>query len=218
MTLPSPLYLNGSQYSTQERYIGFRALFGSEGGRVTPDKMPCVIPSLNVAGIDFTQAMQWQSFHLMRSAAPLVDGKHWRAVYGGHRAFTNGQGYDMPGDPRRDYVNGSNLNSPFPKLMKAIICEGNFFRGELDGDELVMTPGVHAIDGNQDMPSVQTILDNHWYFVATTRSGENIGNFPQGFGAPVLIPFILKQEARYEARFFVRWEVDTLPDPLKVYL
>jgi hypothetical protein len=204
------------------RYIGYRVLHLSEGGRITPSGMPCVNPSINVPSIEFDGHMQYTSYWLASEYNPNVTKDKWREVYKDKIAFTNNQGFEMSGDPRADFVNGVNLTSDLPKLMKAIICSGNFVTGRISGNELVMSPGFDAIDGNKPMPPVSEIMARHWYFHATTArwSAEKIwkvSNFPQGQGAPVLIPYILKEEARYPLSYFGTWNDYSLPDPLRIY-
>ncbi len=202
-------------------WTGYRVKHVPEGGRPTPDGMPCVNPSLNIAGIPFNSAMQLMSWDLAYGFNPGMRTDKWRVVYGGGVAFCNGQGFDMSGDPRADYVNSRNLDKDLPKLMKAIICSGNFFTGQISGNELVMTPGVDAIDGTKPMPSASEIVTKHWYFHATTArqtsTGWKVSNFPQGSGAPVLVPYILREQARYPLQWFAPWNDFTLPDPLKIY-
>ena len=213
--------------SSSPKYQGWRVLHRSEGGRVTPIGMPCVNPALNVAGIIFTASMQWLSYNLASSQNPKVTKDKWRVVYDGGTAFTNQNGWDMKDKPqRRDYVNGRDLDLEFPKLMRAIICSGNFFTGQpvtVNKEQYIqMTPGIDAIDGTKPLPSVSEVIEKGWRFVATTATYVNgvwrVSNFPQGGGGKVWIPYILTKPALYPARWFQRWESDTLPEPTKVYL
>ena len=70
------------------RRIGYRVLHVSEGGRITPDGMPCVVPSVNVDGVQFTADMQRMSYALMIYRNPSVTRQDWRVVFGGGTAFT----------------------------------------------------------------------------------------------------------------------------------
>jgi hypothetical protein len=87
------------------------------------------------------------------------------------------------------------------------------------GEKLVCIPGVHGIDATKPMPSLQIIVDNNWYLHAVTLNSpvSNVSHFPQGRGGPVVIPFIFSKEIEFELKWFVKWEEDTLPDPLKMY-
>jgi hypothetical protein len=162
-----------------------------------------------------TREIQLLSYEINKHNDSFTGG-NWRAVYGNKRAFTNGTGYDEPGEPRADHVNGLNVNDPLPKLQDAIICGGMFIRGEVVGTDLVCTPGIHAIDANKPMPTVEEVIARNWYFTAVTQNDGHIYNFPQGHGLPVLIPYILRETARYPIQWFQAWNRDYLPDPLKI--
>lgn len=211
--------------SQTAKYVGWRVKHVSEGGRLTPDGMPCVNPSLNISSVEFNEKMQWTSWYLMRGGAAMIAKEKWRAVYDNGRAFTNGNGFNKSGDPRADFVNALNVTSPLPKLMKGIVCSGNFIRGQADGDELVVTPGVGAIDATKPIADpvefAFDVWEKHLFFHATSGRYSNgvwkLANFPQGAGAPIFIPYLLKEEARYPLAWFEKWESNSLPDPLVVY-
>ena len=213
----------GTQYfipqATGYLYDGWRCLHMAEGGLDNPTGMPVVRPSANAKPILFKQDMQLRSYEINCSNPGMPDlaKNKWRAVYGNNVAFTNGQGYGKKNDPRRDYVNKMDLTKNYPKLMKAIICGGMFIRGYAEGSNLVCYPGIHAIDANKPTPPVQTIIDNNWYFTATTGGMKSIHNFPQRGGYPILIPFFLIEPTPYPLKWFERWQSNTLPDPLKFY-
>lgn len=198
---------------------GWRCLHMAEGGYPNPLNMPEVRPSANARPILFTRDMQLLSFELANRVNPLIGGKQWAGVYGNWTAFTNGNGFGNDADPRADYVNGVNLSSPLPKLMKAIICGGMFLTGIVDGGNLVCVPGVHGIDANGPMPSVDEVLRRHWYFHAVTlhKTPESLGHFPQGLGGPVLVPYFLREPTPYPLAWFERWVGYELPDPLRIY-
>lgn len=84
---------------------------------------------------------------------------------------------------------------------------------------LVCVPGIHCIDSRKPIPSIEEIIENHWYLYAVTLYGEwdEIDHFPQGNGGPVLIPFIADREISFPLYCFERWQADGPPDPLKVY-
>jgi len=172
--------------------------------------MPAVIPSERQDGFYFNSDMQWLSYNLAVQENPLITKDHWTTIYKDGVCFTDEQGFGMSGDPRANYVKDENTQYEEPKLMKAIIHSWNFFRGEVVGDKLRMTPGVHAIDGNKPMPDIQTTLDNVWYFEAVNNDPHH-SPFPQGQGGKVLIPYILKWESYYPLSLFDRWESDQLP-------
>lgn len=200
------------------RYTGWRCLHEAEDGYDSADGgLPEIRPSLpNVDPVEFTRKLQELSW-AMNTYNPLFTKNNWRTVYGNPTAFCNGNGFGDPLDPRADWINMLDLKMPFPKLMKGLICGGMFIRGVNDDRFLYCIPGVHAIDpGN--VPDVATVMRNNWYFVATTQYFGKVSNFPQGHGKPVYIPYVLRETASYPLSWFTRWESDTLPDPLKIYL
>jgi hypothetical protein len=75
---------------------------------------------------------EWQQltydYDLYRYFAPIVDEStarsRWRILYGYRTAFTNGSGFEEPDDPRADYINGRNLDSPLPLWDKSRVCGG----------------------------------------------------------------------------------------------
>lgn len=205
------------QPPAQPRYSGWRCLHIAEGGYASdPNGMPEVRPSVNAPPIEFTKSMQLLSWELM-SSNPNITRWKWRVVFGNTTAFDNGQGYFKIGDPRADWVNNIDTTYPNPKLMKAIICGGMFIRGDVVGDNLVCKPGVHGIDARGPMPSVADVMANNWYFAATTCRYPNVSHFPQGQGGQVLIPYFLIEPVSYPVSWFVRWDEEFLPDPLRLY-
>lgn len=189
-----------------KRYVGWVAKLDSK----VPSGMPAIIPSERQDGFYFTEDMQKTSYALATKENPLITPDLWTIIFWSSKAFTNYNGFGDPLDPRANYVKGENLSYKDPKLMKALICSWNFYRGEVVGDKLRMTPGVHAIDGNKPMPSTQTILDNNWYFEAVSNDPHH-SPFNQGQGGKVLIPYILKWESYYKLSLFNKWESDQLP-------
>lgn len=197
-------------------HTGWRCLHMAEGGYPHSVGDPAVRPAVNAPPVDFTQALQLLSFNLNKHN-PNFDGKNWRAVYWTDRAFTNEQGFDKPGDPRADYINRLDLTRPLPKLMKAIICGGYLVKGERVGNQLIVTPGIGAIDANKPIPSVEYVLENNLYFTACTANSRGAYNFPQGEGLPVYIPYVLKEPTPYPIEWFEWWDSPEKPDPLRFY-
>jgi hypothetical protein len=227
MTLSDTLYLADTKYQRvatvqPSRFVGFRCLHFREGGYPNPEGMPCVRPAYNARAVTFTKELQLMSYAL-NFANPNLTKNKWRVVYGDGTAFCNGSGFGArDGDVYADWVNLLNLTAELPALQKGIICGGAFLRGVIEGDYLVCTPGVHAIDGTGAVPSVEEVLAKQWCFTATTGGWERVSHFPQGGGLPVLIPFVLREVTRYPLRGegytnFVRWDADTLPNPLTFY-
>ena len=222
MILPDSLYLNATQYTRwtvtppTSFYDGFRCLHVPEGGYATPEGMPEVRPSVNARPVEFTKEMQLLAMDL-NDFNPLYTGAKYRSTYHNGIAFCNGNGYEKPGDPRADHVNLRDLQEPLPKLMKGIICGGMFIRGQVEGNLLVVYPGIHAIDAAKPIPPFLDVIERNWYFHATTWSGVRVNNFPQGAGQPVIVPYILREPTPYPLAWFARWQSSELPDHLKIY-
>ena len=202
-----------------KKYVGWRSLHKAEGGHEkTPLGMPEVIPPENPYAIDMTKEIQQMSFNLMKHFNPAITQQQWSKVHEHNIAFTNYQGFKKPGDPRANFILGEDLNKELPKYDKAgRICGGTFLRGEVREDKLVCIPGVHGIDSTKPLPPLQTIVDNNWYFYAISFHAKRVEHFPQGQGGPVAIPFIFDREVQFPLSLFVKWESDTLPDPLTLY-
>jgi hypothetical protein len=198
------------------RYIGWRLRYPGEGGNQNPIGMPAVAPAENAPPVPFDERLQVLSWKLMQRMNPTITPKQWRSVYAYNRAFTNGNGFDEPGDPRADFVNRLDLQAPLPKLMKAIICSGSLYQGIVEGDKLVMYPGVHAMDAENPV-SLDDIIRNGWYFLAVSWTGKGGTHFPQGNGGIVPVPYIIEERVEYPLKWFERWEYPYPPNPLAMY-
>jgi hypothetical protein len=201
---------------TPTRYTGWRLLYTGEGGNDNPLNMPAVAPSFDAQPIPFTETLQLLSWQLMQRLNPTITSMQWRSVYRYDRAFTNFNGFDDPNNACADYVNRLDLGAPLPKLMKAIICSGSLYDGIVEGDKLVMYPGVHAMDAATPV-SVDELIRRRWYFLATSWTGKGGVHFPQGNGDVVPIPYIIRARTEYPLAWFQRWDREYLPDPLKIY-
>lgn len=208
--------------TTAKKYVGWRVLHKAEGGYgKTPPGMPEVIPPEDQIGLSMTKEIQEMSFNLMTHFNPAINKKSWTQVHHGHIAFTNYQGFGTEpksGGPRANFITGEDLDKELPKYDKmGRVCGGMFIRGIERGDKLVCQPGVHGIDATKPLPSIQTIVENNWYFYAICFFPRNLDHFPQGKGAPVAIPFIFDREIVFPLSLLEKWEDDKLPDPLKIY-
>jgi hypothetical protein len=215
VTLPISIHLGNP---APVLYRGWRCLHNAEGGYMSdPSGMPCVRPSANAPSIEFTHAMQLLSWALVKRN-PNVTPHKWKVIHADTTAITNGNGYFNDNDPRRDYVNGEDLDAEKnPRLMKAIIFAGMFGRWDRIGDELIGVPGIHGIDARRPMPSVDEVIAKHWYYAATTGTATTVAHFPQGGGQAVLLPYFLIEPVSYPLAWFERWEREYLPDPLTFY-
>jgi hypothetical protein len=195
---------------------GWRFLHIAEGGYKNPSGMPEVRPCKAVKPVLMTKEIQELSWELMYFFNPNITKNLWRKVFAFDRAFTNRNGFENPEDPRADFINNLDLNSPLPKLMDGIICGGAFVQGIVSDDTLQVIPGKHCIDAHNLVP-IDTIIKNHWYFYATVGDEKCAKHFPQGNGGPVVIPYILEETAFYPLSWVDVWENIKYPDPLKLY-
>ena len=131
---------------SEVKYNGYRCKYYSEGGNYNPLGMPAVAPADQQDGFYFTEDMQLLSWVLMFANNLVITKDKWRIVYKHDIAFTNYQGFDMPNDPRADFVNKRDTAKELPKLMKGIVCSGSFIQGEAIGDKLWVYPGQGAIE------------------------------------------------------------------------
>lgn len=207
------------QPTSDKKYIGWRVLHKAEGGYdKTPKDMPEVIPPENPVALPMTEDIQKMSFELMQHFNKAITAELWTKVHRHDKAFNNFNGFEKDGEPRANFITKKNLTSPLPKYDKmGRLCGGMFVRGIVQGDKLVFQPGIHGIDADKPMPSLQEIIDNNWYFFAVNfHENGKVSHFPQGKGEPVAIPFIFNREISFPLSLFERWEENTLPDPTKV--
>lgn len=213
-------------------FVGWRGLHVAEGGRApSPLGNPGVIPPFDpTVRLRMTKDIQLMSYDLMAYFHPAVraDKNKWRIMHGYNVAMNNGTGFDEPGDPRADFVNGRDLFSSWPEYdkMQRTFC-GSFITGRLEGNVIWCQPGVDAIDarGFSYVPGtpeaaamLQNIIEKRWYSyaVAETLTGtfKVRGQWGDGFA---VFPFILDRPVSFLARFFVAWNELFPPDPLKIY-
>lgn len=81
------------------------------------------------------------------SEAEMV--KKFTGSYKFDKAMTNQNGFEDPTDERANYIEGTNLSRPLPKVA-SIIMGGNILSGREDGEYL----WVDYIDGNNSPPSI----------------------------------------------------------------
>lgn len=215
--------LREAEPTANPTYEGWRVLHKVEGGWPnTPAGMPEVMPPMYSIAIDMSSDIQMMSYELMHKLNDQITGDLWRKVHSHDRAFTNKpqNGFDG-GTPHADFVNMVDLTTSLPRYDKAQrVCGGMFLRGVVNGSVLTCHPGIHGIDANKPMPSVQTIIENNWFVYAVSTGVNNeavISHFPQGKGGPVAIPFIFSGLINFPLEYLEPWEADTLPDPLKIY-
>jgi len=133
---------------------------------------------------------------------PELPPLKWRALLGYTVAFTNDQGFDKPGDPRADYINGQGIGAPLPK-MELLLCGGAIITGRPDGAWF----WVETLDGNNPPPTATWVLDHPWYWfraVSINPDGE-INNLPQGGGDLVKrVPIVSRYPVKIEMSKLVK--------------
>lgn len=204
------------------KYIGWRGLHMIEGGRVIPYGMPAVIPPVDQIALTMTESIQRMSFSLMKHFYPALTGNQWRNMHSWDKAMTNEDrnGYDG-GIPLRDYINGRDLTAGFSRYDKEQrTFQGTFIRGELKDGRIWCTPGIHGIDATQPLPSIEEIVRQNWYVIATNvgpQSNPVPSLWAQGYPNWIVFPFIFDRVISFPAEYFERWESAELPQPVKVY-
>lgn len=151
---------------------------------------PEIFPLIDKHFTFFTKGWQEFSFELMG-----LPSRRWRAVFTWQRVLTNENGFDKPGDPRADWINKLNLESPNPKYA-SLLFGGNVVTGRVDGDWL----WVETLDGLNAPPSVAWVRERPWLIQVCTNVQYDTGkvfNFPQGDGLPVIVPILASKPARF---------------------
>jgi hypothetical protein len=175
--------------------------------------MPEVQPLAPADLTPFTESWQQLSFALN----PGMTGDKWRSLYQWNRAFCNGQGFNNEADPHRDYVNGRDLSAPMPAFDKVRVCGGAVVTGEVVGTSLV----VEAMDGTQPAPALEWIKARPWLYFEAVNVADlkgTITRFPQGGGAPVLVPLFANMPQTIQLHHLQKWTGQSLPDPRKIYI
>lgn len=104
----------------------------------------------------------WQ--RLWKDINPQITNLEWRQLLFWQRAFTNNNGFEKPGDPRRDYINNKNLTADLPKI-ECLLCGGalvsivgeTVFRGEEVYE-------LEVMNGRFGAPPLQDVLKMPWLF------------------------------------------------------
>lgn len=213
------MYIRLDVQTSTPQYNGFRVLHAAEGGYLHELGKPAVHPSFNARPIEFTESRQRLSYNIN---AGRITPAQWTRIYDDEAALTNNQGFGGI-TPRRNYITGEDLNSvhedgtpAYPKLLKAIIFSGTFIRGIKGNGLLTCVPGIHGIDTNKPLPSIETILQNNWYTLAVSADLKAATHFVPG--TLTIIPYFLREIVTYPIEWFVEWRSNSLPDPLKFYL
>lgn len=90
----------------------WRVLHDLELDGVWRKNLPEVVPGFPNHFVAFSK--YWQL--LSKEMNPLLTPKAWTQVYTGLLWIANRQGFDMPGDPRANFVTGANLGAELPRV------------------------------------------------------------------------------------------------------
>jgi hypothetical protein len=146
----------------------------------------------NISAVPMTEAIQRLSYdlfcHGVGENVLLYDRpKKWRMLYSENLAFTNTAGFEGK-SPRWDYINNIDRGAALPILQKAITIAGHIARGrEVNGfvEFETLSPA--------NVPTLDWLLANpHLYFEAKNVNKYGQSRFPQGNGAPVLVPWFIQ--------------------------
>jgi hypothetical protein len=179
--------------------------------------MPSVHPLTPNHHSPFQKWAQLVSFGLNPWFANMRD--RWRDMYDYRYAFANNQGYDIPNDPRADFVNMRDTDKELPRV-EALVCGGSMIAGERVGD-MVRVQGLHY-----NAPVSLEYLQAHPEFwvrgVYAGGTGQPFRMLGDKYSGPAFIhPLIVnrdKGDLMIEAYKLQEWRSATPPDPLKVYL
>lgn len=89
---------------------------------------------------------QWQYYLIAMNYN--MSYEHVSAVLNYKIAFTNHQGFEIPGDPRANYILDQNLDCPLPKLDAVRTCARSVMTGVESGTDLIVT----MFDGTKEPP------------------------------------------------------------------
>jgi hypothetical protein len=189
-----------------------------------PDGMPAVGPALMddtkyIRPVVMTKEIQLFICAFSLSQNPLMSDDDVVKTLDRKIAFANTQGWGYHADDlakRANYIWNKDLEYEEPKLEDGIICAGSLYQGVTDGKHLIQKPGIHAIDGNKPMPTIQEVLDKGWWFYATSWENPNASHFPQGRGGIVAMPHIISEDAYYPLWWFDWYESYTPNNPTAV--
>lgn len=140
----------------------------------------------------------WQL--LWKNLNPQITNLEWRQLLHWQRAFTNNNGFERPGDPRRDYVNQKDLTAPLPKI-ECLLCGGalvSIVRETVFNGEEVYE--LDVLNGRKSPPPLEWVLRRPWLFyqaVSVSVTGIvrsfSISPYPEyvpfiSLGLPVYMP------------------------------
>lgn len=160
--------------------------------------LPEVFPMLPNGFFPLDEQWQW----LWKNINPELSPLDWRKLLQFERFMTNDNGFDKPGDPRRDYVNGRDLTAvddrgkPALPKMELLFCGGATITGHVEGQYLY----VSTLDGWAAPPDAEWVLARPWYWFAAVSinpKGE-INNLTQGGqGLVKRVPIVSRHPVKF---------------------
>jgi hypothetical protein len=152
----------------------------------------------------------WQL--LWRNINPQMTNLEWRQLLHWQRAFTNNHGFERPGDPRRDYINGKNLSDPLPKI-ECLLCGGALVSIVRDAVVRgVEVSELEVLNGRRSPPTVKFLLERPWlYFQAVSVSVTGIVRSFSISPYPEYVPFVSLGIPVYMPKKYIRLFKDGEP-------
>ena len=151
----------------------------------------------------------WQ--YLSKEINPNMSYSKWISLYSWTTVITNEQGFGKPGDPRADFVGGTNLQYELPKVAD-LLFGGNVYTGKPEGEWL----WVETLDTSKPAPPLEYILSKRWLYQIGTnvRKDGQVGKLPQGNGMDVLLPVYASKPVKIQLSKLRRLRDDEpIPSP-----
>lgn len=155
----------------------------------------------------FTRGWQLLSFAMN----PGMSYSKWISLYSWTTVITNEQGFGKPGDPRVDFIGGTNLGAELPKVA-SLLFGGNVITGRVEGVWL----WVETLDASKPAPTLDHILSKRWLYSIGTNVSKNgsVGRLPQGSGRDVLLPIYASKPVKFPLSKLRRLRDDEpIPNP-----
>jgi hypothetical protein len=201
-----------------------------EARRITPSNRPEVRQMFPVHFVPFTRAWQMKSYEMNR---PWLTPTKWTVVYANNLWITNDQGFNEPGDPRANYVTGTNLDQEDPRV-ECLTCGGNLLRvlGEVRAKTNAGLEECYIIQTLDYRNPPPAILPRWLTTIAVSMDSNGTprrfpqGQQPNGFMPDILHPLLAdpRQYDGQDGHDFITipkwrcepWGADTC-DPYKLY-
>lgn len=181
-----------------------------------PEVHPLFLAPKTTSGTHFSPFQEWAQ-RLSRAANALMTNEVWTMIYNNAYWMTNGQGYGVASDPRRNYILQKDLSYELPKV-ESLTCGGSLIEGTQYGD-WVKVRGL-----NYSSPiSLDYLMLNPQFWtrgIYVTSSGNVYRMLGDKVPGNALIhPLIVntKYELWIQAYKLQEWTLTEIPDPLKIY-